>query len=250
MPLDTLFTAEAPEGIALSLRPAGLVPRALAFGIDFGIRLGLLIVASLATLPFEGVGAGLLMVIFFLIEWFYPVFFELGRRAATPGKRAMGLRVVMDSGLPVTPAASLTRNLLRAADFLPFLYAGAVLSMLLRPDFKRLGDLAAGTLVVYDETVHLHGDVPPAPAAAPGRPLASREQAAVLAWAARAPRLTPERLEELARLAEPAWAPPDAAAPGEQAPGTARLLPVAHWLMGRRGTESRTTGQHSRGHTA
>ena len=55
-----------------------------------------------------------------------------------------------DNGLPVTPAASLTRNLLRAADFLPFCYGFAIVSMLLRRDFKRLGDIAAATIVVHE----------------------------------------------------------------------------------------------------
>ena len=61
-----------------------------------------------------------------------------------------GLKVVMDNGLPVTPAASLTRNLLRVADFLPFGYGFAIVSMLLRRDCKRLGDIAAATLVVHE----------------------------------------------------------------------------------------------------
>ena len=51
----------------------------------------------------------------------------------------------MDNGLPITPAASFTRNLLRVADFLPFLFGAAIVSMLLRKDCKRLGDLAAAT---------------------------------------------------------------------------------------------------------
>ena len=60
------------------------------------------------------------MILLFALEWLYPVVFELTPSGATPGKRVFGLRVVMDNGLPVTPAASMTRNLLRAADFLPF----------------------------------------------------------------------------------------------------------------------------------
>src|SRR5438874_1705011 len=85
-----------------------------------------------------------------------------GRGGATPGKKAMGLQVVMDSGLPVTPAASLVRNLMRAADFMPAGYAFGFACMLLRADFKRIGDLAAGTLVVYAKPVSLHGPLPAA----------------------------------------------------------------------------------------
>jgi uncharacterized RDD family membrane protein YckC len=234
VPLDTIYTAETPEGIALSLRPAGVVSRCLAWTIDFGIRLGLFFVAALTGGALGGMGTAFLLITYFALEWFYPVAFELAPGGATPGKRMMGLHVVMDSGLPVTPAASIIRNLLRAADFLPAFYGLGTASMLLRPDFKRLGDLAAGTLVVYSDTVRLHGELPPAEPAAPARPLAPREQVAIVSWAGRATRLTPERLEELARMAEPVLAPARA-----ENPATPRLLALAHWVLGRREKASR-----------
>lgn len=227
MSLDTLYTAETPEGIALSLRPAGVAPRVLAYMVDLLVRAGMYLAVVLLALPFGGMGTGLLLVSYFLLEWFYPVLFELTRSGATPGKRAFGLQVVMDSGLPVTPAAALTRNLLRAADFFPFLYGFGLVTMLLRRDFKRLGDLAAGTLVVYRDTVALHGELPPAPAAAPARALAPREQAAIVAWAGRAARLTPARLDELAVLAR-------SVTPNPQGDATRELLSVAQWLVGHR----------------
>ena len=77
--------------------------------------------------------------------------FELHASGATPGKRVFNLKVVMDNGLPVTPAASMTRNLLRVADFLPFGFGFAIASMLVRRDYKRLGDIAAATLVVHEQ---------------------------------------------------------------------------------------------------
>ncbi len=230
MSLDTVRTAETPEGIALSLRPAGAVPRMLAYLVDLCVRMGLFIAAAVAAIPLGGMGSSLLVISYFLLEWFYPVAFELMRGGATPGKRALGLKVTMDSGLPVTPAASLTRNLLRAADFLPALYGAGISSMLARADFKRLGDVAAGTLVVYQDTVSLHGKMPDAAPLAPARSLAPREQAAVMAWAARASTLTPARLDELAQLAQPVL---PGAARG-QADATQRLLGVAQWLAGRR----------------
>jgi uncharacterized RDD family membrane protein YckC len=228
--LDTLYTAETPEGIALSLRPAGLVARGLAYLIDFAIRLGIFAAIAMTVGLLGKMGAGILLVSYFCLEWFYPVVFELTRAAATPGKRVMGLRVVMDSGLPVTPAAALTRNLLRAADFVPSFYGAGIVSMLWRADSKRLGDLAAGTLVVFGDPVSLHGEVPAAEAQAPARPLSAREQLAVVSWAGRAKRLTPERLDELARVAEPVLAPGADGASASQ-----RLLGVAQWVMGRRG---------------
>jgi uncharacterized RDD family membrane protein YckC len=228
--LDTLFTAETPEGIALSLRPAGVVPRFWAFAIDMSIRFALMIAASIMLSLLGRMGGGLFLIVYFALEWFYPVLFELTLSGATPGKRALGLKVVMDSGLPVTPAASLTRNLLRAADFLPMAYGCGLVSMLVRNDFKRLGDVAAGTLVVYARSVSLHGPMPSGVPMAPARPLAPREQAAVIAWAARTSRLTEERLAELAQLAAPVVAGTDAAPSSV----TLRLRRVAQWLLGKR----------------
>ncbi|MES2886532.1 MAG: RDD family protein [Pseudomonadota bacterium] len=229
MSLDTRYTAETPEGIALSLRPAGITARFGAYLLDLLIRLGILMLIGIVAAFMGGMGAGLWAVTYFLLEWFYPVFFELMPRHATPGKRSMNLTVVMDSGLPITPAASLLRNLLRAADFLPAAYGLAWLSMLCRSDFKRLGDLAAGTLVVYDRNVVLHGKMPDAPALAPARVLSSREQAAVVAWAGRTERLTPARADELAQLARSVLPPTHA-----QADASKALLGVSQWLLGRR----------------
>ncbi len=229
-PLDTLYTVETPEGVSLSMRPAGVVARCQAWLIDFGIRLGMWVAVMAVAGMLGGVGSALASISFFLIEWFYPVVFELGVHGATPGKRSLGLRVVMDSGLPVTAAASVIRNLLRAADFLPMLYGAGLLTMLLRRDGRRLGDLAAGTLVVYRDTVQLHGALPPALPLAPARGLDGREQVAIVAWAGRAGSLTPARFEELAELAQGITGRP-AGSVAETAP---RLLGVAHWLLGRR----------------
>src|SRR3990167_7832112 len=108
--LDTLFTAETPEGIALALRPAGVAPRFYAFAIDLGIRFAILMAAVTVLAALGRMGTGVFLILYFALEWFYPVVFELGLAGATPGKRSLGLRVVMDTGLPVTPAASLLRS--------------------------------------------------------------------------------------------------------------------------------------------
>ena len=230
--LDTIVTAEAPEGIALALRPAGIVARSYAFVIDLLIRGGVLLIASMVLGTMHRLGGGLFLILLFGVEWLYPVLFELLPGSATPGKRAVGLKVVMDTGLPITPAASMVRNLLRAADFLPFLYAFGLLAMLLRPDFKRIGDLAAGTLVVHAESVRLHGTLPEAEPRAPARPLSAPEQAAIVAWAGRATRLTAARHDELAQLAASVTRSPNAKPDAMQA--TERLLGVAQWIVGRR----------------
>jgi uncharacterized RDD family membrane protein YckC len=228
--LDTVVAAETPEGITIELRPAGLSARCLAFLIDQMIRLGLLYGALIVVALTGGVGMAFWIVFAFALEWFYAIPFELSRWGATPGKRALGLKVVMESGLPVTPAASLTRNLLRVADFMPLLYGFGALSMLLRRDFKRLGDIAAGTLVVYQPQRAPPPALSNVEPLAPARRLSSKDQAAVMALAARAPRLTPQRLDELAALA--AAVSGDAGRSGPDV--TRRVLAVAQWLLGRR----------------
>lgn len=204
----------------------------MAFLIDLLIRLCVDIALLMALGAWGGLGYGLVLIGMFSIEWLYPIVFELSRWGATPGKRVFNLRVVMDSGLPVTPAASVTRNLLRVADFLPLAYGFGLVSMLLNRECKRLGDLAAGTLVVHAGAPALHEALAPGEPLAPVRPLNTAEQAAVLAWAGRAGRLTPARVEELAQLATPVLPPRQ---PGDKLRDpAARLLGVAQWLMGRR----------------
>jgi uncharacterized RDD family membrane protein YckC len=197
-PIDTLRIHETPEGVDLELRVAGPVVRAAALAIDTLLRAALYL-ALTPLLTFSGVGIGLALLGFFLLEWFYPVFFEL-RSGSTPGKRAMGLAVVHDDGTPVGPAASLIRNLLRVADFLPMFYAAGLASCLLDRDFRRLGDLAAGTLVVHVEPPLKPQAIPERPAIPLSLQLAPETQQAVLAFAERSPRLSDARRAELAEV--------------------------------------------------
>jgi uncharacterized RDD family membrane protein YckC len=228
--LDTVVHAETPEGIAIELKAAGVSSRVFAYLLDFLIRMGVLYVAALITAVMGGLGTALMLILWFALEWFYPVAFELSRWGATPGKRTLGIKVVMDNGLPITPAASITRNLLRTADLLPALYGFGLLSMLLRRDFKRLGDVAANTLVVYQPKAAPKVTMEDVAPLAPVRPLPQAEQVAVIALAARASRLTASRLDELAGLA--AWVSGD---DGRSGPAvTRRVLGVAQWLLGKR----------------
>ncbi len=225
-----MVAVETPEGILLELRPAGLSARAQAFLIDGIIRLAIMYAAAIGLALLGGVGIALWLILLFVLEWLYPVVFELLPGGATPGKRVFALRVVMDNGLPVTAAASFTRNLLRTADFLPFGYGFAIVSMLLRRDFKRLGDIAAATIVVYEPPAASRIDLGTIPPVVPARTLAPQDQAAVVALAARAPRLTADRLDELAALA--ATVSGDAGHSGPEV--TRRVLGVAQWALGRR----------------
>ena len=228
--LDSVVAAETPEGILLELRPAGLSARFCAFAIDWLIRIAIFYAAALIVGVLGGIGIAFWLILWFVLEWFYPIVFELGRAGATPGKRAMGLKVVMDNGLPVTPAASFTRNLLRVADMLPLGYGFAIVSMLLRADGKRLGDIAAATLVVHQRRTAPKATLDMVTPLAPVRPIPARDQGAVIALAARAPTLTIERLNELSALA--ASIQGNEARP--EAEVTRRVLGVAQWLLGRR----------------
>jgi uncharacterized RDD family membrane protein YckC len=228
--LDSVVSAETPEGILLEMRPAGLSARFCAYVIDKLICFAILYAAALVLGMLGGMGIGFLLILAFALEWFYPIFFELGKRGATPGKRAMDLKVVMDNGLPITPRASITRNLLRAADFMPLMYGAAIVCMLLRTDGKRLGDLAGATLVVHLPRPAPKATLDMVAPIAPARLLAPRDQAAVISLAARAPTLTVERLDELAALAHSVQGE-ESRQPAEV---TRRVLGVAQWLLGRR----------------
>ncbi len=225
--VDTTRRVATPEGIELTLRLAGPVPRAMAWAIDLAIRVALLMLVATVVLQFGQAGLGVLLLAAFFVEWLLPAWFEASWRGQTPGKRAMGLVVLNDDGTPVRWPGALTRNLLRAVDFLPMLYGIGLLAMLMSRDFKRLGDLAAGTVVVYQAEKLAHGDIPQAAPVAPPVALDLEEQRAVLDLAERSATLTQERLEELAELPTPLVGTLE----GERA--AARLLGIANYLAGR-----------------
>ncbi len=215
----------------LELRPAGLPARFYAYLLDSMIRWAIIYGLALLLLALGGLGMAVLLIVFFLLEWFYPVAFELSRSGATPGKKMLGLTVLMDNGLPVTPGASMTRNLLRTADFLPFAYAAGIACMLSRHDFKRLGDLAAATVVVYRPVAPPPVALAQVEAQPPAMMLPPRTQSAIIAFAARLPRLTAARADELASLAAAAT---DRTRTTAGMTATSRLVAVAQWLVGRR----------------
>lgn len=223
--LDTCCPVETPESIELVLHPAGLVPRALAFAVDLAVR-GLILLLTFFFLGQYGeLGMGLASLLFFLVTWWYMVLFEVLNQGRSPGKQLLGLQVLHDDGTPVGWAASLTRNLLRFVDLLPFGYTLGILSCLAHPAFKRLGDLAAGTLVVYRERLQPRPSLPEPPAQPPPFALQADEQRALLAFAERQARLSAGRRRELAAiLAGPLQVPEDQA--------EARVLGIARELMG------------------
>jgi len=238
--LDTLQSVELAEGVEIRLRIAGPMLRAGAYLIDLLIRAGLLalgcVLISLAGLAIGGKAAnGLMLLVWFLMDWLYPVFFEAGRRGATPGKRAMGLRVVQASGSPITPGQAVVRNFLRFVDGMPlFTYAFGIASCLASKRFQRLGDLAAGTLVIYDRAME-----PPAVAAVPlaAEPLVpsvpvpvgltADETRALVLFGERAGLWSEARRVEIADQACVLTGTTGSA-------GVARLLAMAHWVQEKR----------------
>ena len=148
---------ETPEHVVLDLEIAGIGSRALAAMVDMVILVGAAVAAITALGLLGGFGltlgpwgSALLLLAGFAAWTGYFIFFEALRRGQTPGKRMVGIRVLMDTGHAVTPGAAAVRNLLRLADFMPPPYLAGLLLVAFHPRAKRLGDLVAGTVVARD----------------------------------------------------------------------------------------------------
>jgi uncharacterized RDD family membrane protein YckC len=194
--LDNVVSVQLPEGVSVDLVPAGIAVRAAAYLIDYLIRFVVMAISFTGLVALGSSGTGLLLVIYFFVSWLYYIVFEL-RDGQTPGKKRLGIRVVQDSGLPAGFSAIILRNLLRGADVLPFGYFLGLCSMVLGRDFKRLGDRAAGTRVVYQsQHVPFLTDNTEKPYQL-RLPLTTDEQSQVMRFAERSPRLSDSRRQEL-----------------------------------------------------
>ena len=225
---DTAYRIETPEGIDLQTDIAGPVPRILAYAIDLGLRTLALILLGIAMRFVPGhSGTAVVLLVSFLLEWLYPVFFEVYRDGQTPGKKWLQLAVINEDLTPVRWSASLMRNLLRAVDFLPFGYLGGLVSMVLNRRFQRLGDLAAGTLVVHRGAARTRQALPSARATPPPAALSIEDQLALINFAQRHAELSGDRQRELAAILAPTLAV-DADTAVEQLRG------MGLWLLGER----------------
>jgi uncharacterized RDD family membrane protein YckC len=143
-----------PEAVAISLDVAGLGTRGIAGVIDLliqGVVASAVVATIVNTLRTESTaGALLLSVTLFFVLWGYYPLFEGLWNGRTPGKRLQRLRVVRTDGQPVTWAPVLVRNLIRIIDWLPGYYVAGAVLILLTKRSQRLGDLAAGTIVVRE----------------------------------------------------------------------------------------------------
>ena len=156
---------DTPENVVFGYQLAGLGSRFLAalFDTVFLIILAMLfLIAQLSLSSYfnawdlnENWVVVIFTVFYFLIYWGYYITFELVWNGQSPGKRLARLRVVQTNGIPLTFGASLIRNLVRTIDFIPLYGIGAV-TMFISRQSRRLGDYAAGTLVVHDRTIGLH----------------------------------------------------------------------------------------------
>jgi uncharacterized RDD family membrane protein YckC len=169
---------ETPEQTSIEFPLAGIGSRFLAVLIDTLIQIAALIVLGLI---FVGLGfsvsatgfgqsptaavwiSAVLIFVYFLLMYGYFMLFESIWNGQTPGKRLTHLRVIKDSGQPITAIDAVARNLLRLVDQLPFAYGIGVLCAWISPQSKRLGDYVAGTVVVHEkpfETVAPQWDAP------------------------------------------------------------------------------------------
>ncbi len=228
--LDTTREIEVPEGVELSLAVAGLVSRSLAFMIDLMVRWAVL-AAVASIIGYLGTfGGGLFLIIVFVVEWFYPVLFGVFNHGQTIGKKSMGIMVINDDGTPIDWSSSIVRNLLRFADFLPAFFGFGVLSMLINKDFKRLGDLAAGTLVVHKRKLNQPELKFEEEGIAPKIPLTLAEQSAIISFAERSSLMSESRANELASYLRP-WVDQDQTKPNVD--NTALSIKrLAKWLRG------------------
>ncbi len=235
--LDTLQAVELAEGVEIRLRMAGPMLRAGAYFLDLLIRSAMLLLASLLAgamgIAIGGqavTGIGLLS--WFLLDWLYPVFFEAGKRGATPGKRALGLRVVQASGSPITVGQAVVRNFLRFIDGMPFFtYLFGVTSCMATRRFQRLGDLAAGTVVIYDRlpAMPVSPAPPPITPVPPPVGLTGDEVRALATFRDRAGFWSEGRRAEIADQASVLTGETGGA-------GVGRLMAMAWWLQEKRGT--------------
>src|SRR5829696_3782980 len=154
MEYEDRMRISTPEGVDVELTLAGIGSRFIAALFDFAIEFAVILAAGFLLGVVGGDGSGwanaAFAIIFFLVFFVYDVLFEVRSRGRTPGKRWTGLRVVRTGGRPVTFVPSCVRNVMRLVDILPALYAIGMLSIFVTARNQRLGDLAAGTMIVRE----------------------------------------------------------------------------------------------------
>jgi uncharacterized RDD family membrane protein YckC len=161
--LDKL-SIDTPEQVALDFALASIGSRFLALAVDtliqaiatvalVGIGFGLLIVFSVTFANIAPWVLAVLFLLYFLVYHAYFALFEIAWNGQTPGKRVVGLRVIGVTGRPINVFEAILRNVVRIADQLPGISAVGIVSVFVTERNQRLGDLAAGTVVVHERGV-------------------------------------------------------------------------------------------------
>jgi uncharacterized RDD family membrane protein YckC len=162
---DDRLSIPTPEGVELELVLAGLGSRLLGALIDSAIKGAILfalwIISAMTAPDAGGFFIAVVVIASFVVYWGYDVAFETLASGRTPGKQAAGLRVVRMGGEPVGFLTSAVRNLLRLID-MHFFAVGAIVILFSQRN-QRLGDMAAGTLVVRERRAPLPVARPPVP---------------------------------------------------------------------------------------
>jgi uncharacterized RDD family membrane protein YckC len=153
---------ETPEQIELSLELPGLGSRFVGQVVDWIIKGALFVLTWLffglwSVSPWDTIFW--LGVEFFILLVVADIYFEMSWNGQTPGKWAAGIRVIREGGAPIHFGSSCIRNVLRVADFLPFFYVLGGVLVLVTPRLQRIGDLAAGTLVIRERVAKLPVEV-------------------------------------------------------------------------------------------
>ncbi|MCL2230546.1 MAG: RDD family protein [Treponema sp.] len=211
--LDPSIKAITPEGVEFVLSPAGLPVRTIAYAIDkliqWAILLFMYIMYELLNFSF---GFWIFFIVMFCVNWLYHIIFELAFKGQSIGKRTMGLRVVKNDGSPVDPASSFIRNLLRFADSFLLLFPIAYICIASSKGFRRIGDWAGGTLVVYSSLAKnrinnsLSRTLENFEPVTPPRTVSQNEKQLILNFARRYSLLGEARANEIAKIYAPSAA--------------------------------------------
>jgi uncharacterized RDD family membrane protein YckC len=206
---DPSLEALTPEGVKFTFSPAGLPVRTLAYAIDKIIQWIILLIIIINQFFLQHfMGRWIIFLAYFLVEWFYYVICETAFSGQSLGKRMTGIRVIKNDGSPVDFSSSFVRNLLRFADTFLFFFPIALISISASGGFRRLGDWAGGTLVVYTQTSvryprNIAGLLAKYEPVIPPHPLSHEEKQAVLNFARRYPLLGESRANEIAGIYVP-----------------------------------------------
>lgn len=154
---ENILTIETPEGIDFSLRLAGPVIRCLALIIDLlcivAIVKALSLITLLLTIINRDIGSAINIIFYFLVSIGYGIIMEFFWRGQTIGKRLFKLQVMDIQGLNLQLHQVIIRNLFRVVDMMPLLYAVGGIACLFTRYSQRLGDVAANTIVVWNQMI-------------------------------------------------------------------------------------------------